>query len=88
MATNAESPTEGDAVVTRGPDDGASSSVRLFPGTAQVRCQSYEVALDRARRYAARAGAIVWYTPDESQFEARSWPTNAVGGPHIREEAV
>lgn len=88
MATNAEWPKEGDAVVTRGPDAGASSSVSLFPGTPQVRYQSYEAALDRARRYAARAGAIVRYTPDESQFEARSWPTNTVSGPHIRGEAV
>ena len=75
-------------MVTRGPADGASSSMSLFPGTARVRWQSFESALDRARRYAARAGAIVCYTPDESQFEARSWPTNTVSGPHIREEAV
>ena len=63
-------PARGDALVSGG--DGArpgeAYGLSLVPGPIQARYDSYETAVELARRFAHYASTDLWYTEDELTF--------------------
>jgi len=63
-------PAPGDALVTRLAQTQAAGEhgLSLIPGPVQSRYDTYEMAVERARRFAEYAAVDLWYTEDGVRF--------------------
>ena len=85
LADDWAAPARGDALVIRlDYDHGVEGyGTSVIPGEVQSRYDSYDLAVEHAKRFARYAAADLWYTEDELTFvllEICRRPTGRTGG--------
>ena len=61
-------PAAGDVLVSKTPKTEEEYDLSVVPGPVQAKYDHYEVAVERARRFARFAHADMWYTEDRRTF--------------------
>ena len=61
-------PEPGDVLLSKEWQSEDSYSLAVIPGSVQARYDTYELAIERARRFATFAGVDLWYTEDSRAF--------------------
>ena len=68
MSTEWVAPATNDVLITKAAVEDHEYNLSVVPGSVQARYDVYELAVERARRFARFAHVDLWYTEDQTTF--------------------